>query len=198
MRRELLWLVALLLSTAAGCERGSVVTDGDSSSSPPAAAQQTPSNTLAPEDVKLTTVDGAAFRDAIAGHKGKVVLVDYWATWCDPCRENFPHIVDLHEQHVGDGLAVVSISTDDPEEEPQVRKFLAEQSATFENLLSEFGNGTKSADELDFDGGVPLYKLFDRQGKLRYQFSQFPEELENGQRMENVDERVKELLAEAH
>ncbi len=188
MRRERLLLVALLLSGVAGCESGSVATDRDSSSTPPKA--------LTPEDVNLKIVDGAAFRDVISKHKGQVVLVDYWATWCDPCRENFPHIVELHEQHAGDGLAVVSVSTDDPEEESQVRKFLAQQSATFANLLSKFGNGTKSADELNFDGGVPLYKLFDRQGKLRYQFGQFPDNLENGQPMENVDQRVKELLAE--
>lgn len=151
---------------------------------------------MAPEDVNLKIVDGEGYRKVIESHRGSVLLVDYWATWCAPCVERFPHIVELHQEHGEQGLAVVSISTDFPEDEETVRKFLAEHSATFEHLLSEHGNGTQSAEELDFDGAVPLYKLFDRKGELRYQFSSFPDQVEKGEPLENVGRRVKELLAE--
>ena len=178
-----------------GCETAGPEPKADSNS-PPEVAQESPDDAAAPEDVDLKTVDGQAYRDVLAKYRGKVVLVDYWATWCPSCKERFPHIVQLYEKHADDGLAVISLSIDFPEDEPQVRKFLAVKHAAFENLLSRFGNGSQSAEELEFDGVVPFYKLFDRQGRLRYQFSDFPDQLENGEPLENVDRRVEELLNE--
>ena len=51
-----------------------------------------------------------------ANKKAKLTLVDAWATWCGPCKENFPHVVEMHEKYAGKGLAVVSLSLDDRDE----------------------------------------------------------------------------------
>jgi len=193
--------VAVLLIYAAGCEWSTEVTprDGESSDAQvnevnkPVASQEGP---LTPDDVKLKVVDAEGFQTSIEDQEGHVLLIDYWATWCPPCVARFPHIVELHGKHKDDGLAVVTLSLDFPEDEAIVRKFLANQQARFANLLSKHGNGTEATEAFDYDGAVPLYKLYDRAGTLRYQFGDTPETLEKGEPLENLDRRVKELLAE--
>jgi len=201
MRQLGLLAAGLLLFAVVGCDGPADDTgtnrkdgaDGEVGAETPAGNEEQPA--LAPDDIKLKVVDGEQYRAVLKQHAGKVLLVDYWALWCPPCKEKFPHIVELHEKHADQGLAVVSLSIDFPEDEPQVREFLAAQGAEFQNLLSKFGASTKSAEAYDFDGGVPLYKLYDRAGNLRYQFSGAPETLENGEPIENLDKRVHELLA---
>ena len=50
-------------------------------------------------EVKLDVVDGDGYPAALDEQHGNVVLVDFWATWCEPCTKNFPHIVELHHKH---------------------------------------------------------------------------------------------------
>jgi thiol-disulfide isomerase/thioredoxin len=190
---------AAALLTLAGCgQPSSGGTSASGSTNPPGADQlAVKSAALKPADVNLKVVDGPAHQAAIDAHKGKVVLVDYWATWCDPCKEKFPHIVQLHRDHGGQGLAVLSLSLDYPADEASVREFLASQDATFEHMLSKFGNSEDSVTTFKYKGAVPLYKLYDRKGELKYHFTQFPEDYENGQPIEDLDKRVAELLAEA-
>lgn len=146
--------------------------------------------------ITLRDVDGDGFRAAVAAHSGKVVLVDMWATWCAPCLEKFPHIVALHRQNRDAGLAVISLSVDEVSERESVLRFLSEQQADFDNLLGTYGVGTEAADAFEYGGDVPFYKLYDRQGQLRYQFS--PDPREGIEPFESLDQRVAELLAEPH
>lgn len=61
-------------------------------------------------DFTLTTLDNQNFnRDQL---RGKVVLLDFWATWCAPCRAAIPHLVDLYEKYQGKGLEVIGVSMD--------------------------------------------------------------------------------------
>ena len=148
------------------------------------------------QDVKLQVVDAEGYRKVLEKHRGKVILVDFWATWCLPCLKHFPHTVELNRRFSDQGLAVISLSIDDSVEKKTVREFLAMQGATFDNLLSKFGTGTESLEAFNMRGGVPLFKLYDRQGKLRYQFGGAPEDLEGGQPIDQIDRRVEELLKE--
>lgn len=136
--------------------------------SPP--AQETP-----PKEVTLRVADLRVYQEVLAKHKGKPILVDFWATWCVPCIEQFPHTVELHTKHAAAGLAVVSVSLDDPADEVKVRTFLEKQGATFDNLLSKWGGDGPSFENFDIRGGaVPHYKLYDRDGQLRQTFSVDP------------------------
>ena len=95
----------LLLLLAAGCS--------GRSPSPPAETRPTP--------VALHTINPPGLARLLAQRRGRVVLVDFWATWCQPCVEWFPHTVDLQQRLAARGLTVVSLSLDDPTARPQCK-----------------------------------------------------------------------------
>ena len=65
---------------------------------------------LAPAFV-VRTLDGRTFR--LQTQRGNPVILDFWATWCAPCRKSLPHLARLQERHAGDGLVVLGLSVDD-------------------------------------------------------------------------------------
>lgn len=68
---------------------------------------------LAPE-FSLTELSGQAL--TLSTYRGKVVLLDFWASWCDPCKEEIPHLVDLQSKYRAQGLQIVGVSMDDDPE----------------------------------------------------------------------------------
>jgi len=140
--------------------------------------------------VQLVRANGKALEELIAKRRGQVVLVDYWATWCLPCVENFPHTVRLAKKYRDQGLAAVSVSFDRFEEEPQVREFLAQKGADFDNVISQHDSVGQKA-FADFEvGPLPEYRLYDRQGKLRKKW-------EGGVNQAELEKTIVELLAES-
>ncbi len=149
----------------AGSTKSQIVADADQNS----AAEQS-QNTAA--KVTLTAVDRSTFDTTIARFKGKVVLVDFWATWCLPCVEQLPHTLELGRRLADRGLVIVTVSCDDPADVDQVATFLtAKQANHATNLISQFGGSPKSMEAFEITtGAVPFYKLYDRTGKLRQIF----------------------------
>ena len=147
---------------------------------------------------RVALVDGSnqTLADWIAKHHGKVVLVDFWATWCGPCVKEFPHLVELSNKHRDAGLAVISVSMNEPKDRPSVLAFLERQKADFENLLPEYGAGSKFLEAFDLRGDVPFYKLYDSKGVLRFSFSDDPSGIENCESIEKIDSSVEALLKE--
>jgi thiol-disulfide isomerase/thioredoxin len=141
---------------------------------------------LTPDKVKLVTGDEKKLAEMIAKHKGDVVFVDYWATWCEPCVEYFPHTVEMYKQHQRAGLRVVGVTFDAPEDEKVVREFLAKQGADFENLLSSYPQGPDAFVGFDLVT-VPTFRLYDRKGVKRYEWAEKPKDAE---------EKIGELLGE--
>ncbi len=155
MSRRSLCLFVLLL---AGCTRP--LPDG-------------PSATEGPDGrIKVALIDETGFGRVLDKHRGQVVLVDFWATWCGPCKELFPHTVDLHGKYADRGLAVVSVSLDDPDNRSAVHAFLVRKGATFDNFISRYGVGPESFEVFQIDdGAVPHLKLYGRDGRLRKVFA---------------------------
>jgi thiol-disulfide isomerase/thioredoxin len=148
----------------------------------PAPAGEEKSATVPPKSAGASTdeagqitvglIDADGLQAAIARHKGKVVLVDCWATWCVPCIQGFPKTVALGRDHADEGLVVISLSFDDPSDEGKVREFLRKQQATFENYISKLDLEREGAEAFAIDGGsLPHYKLYGRTGELLRTFS---------------------------
>lgn len=91
----------------------------------------------AEREITVQMVDVEAIRAAVAKHKGKVVVMDAWATWCPPCVAEFPNLVELHKKYGPDKVACVSLSFDDPPDQEKVLSFLKAKGAHFDNLQTK-------------------------------------------------------------
>jgi len=145
----------------------------------------------------LQVIDEKHFAKILEEHRGEVVLVDFWATWCTRCLELMPHTIDLQKRLSDQGLCVILVSLDSPEDHRNtVEKRLAKNGVSFVSYISAYGGGAKSAEVFEIDeGALPNMKLYDRKGKLRKVFSAGqmpPDPFEE----EDISEAVRELLAE--
>jgi thiol-disulfide isomerase/thioredoxin len=153
-----------------------------------APSTQRPTTAKTPS-INLVRADGAALSDLVASKKGQIVLVDYWATWCPTCVENFPHTVELSRKYADKGLAAIAVSFDLFDDEPKVREFLAKQGANFDNLISSHNNvGQQMGADFDLGGPLPEYRLYDREGKLVKKW-------ESGVDQAELDAKIQELMA---
>ncbi len=108
-------------------------------------------------DFTLTDLQGKSWH--LADLRGKVVLVNFWATWCPPCRKEMPDLESLYSQFKEQGFVVLAISD---EESAKVSPFLAERSITYPVLLDP---GRKVNQEFEVEG-IPKSFVYDRGGKL--------------------------------
>ena len=116
--------------------------------------------------VQLEPVTYDEYLKRIAANKTKYTLVDAWATWCAPCKENFPHVVQMNKKYGDKGLTVISLSLDQPDDAKQVaeaKKFLEDSGATFTNFLLNEEAGA-AFDKLNVNG-VPAVFVYDSSGK---------------------------------
>ena len=91
---------------------------------------------------------------------------------------------------------MIGLSFDSPDEKDGVLEYLKSVDATFDNVIEESGGDPELFNTYGIPGGLPFYKLYDRQGVLRYQFCPIIDGVEKGEPVEMIDQRVKELLAE--
>jgi peroxiredoxin len=84
--------------------------------------------------MQAVTLDGTKRTKTLDDYKGKVVLLNVWATWCEPCRVEMPSIEKLHREFGPQGLAVVAVSVDEAGMEDHIRDFTKELGLTFEIL----------------------------------------------------------------
>lgn len=114
----------------------------------------------------LTPLDEAGYRKAVAAAKGKVVLVDFWATWCEPCRAEMPQIVQLANKYKG-RVQLVTVSCDEPEQEKGARAFLAKSGVPAPTYIKRVKDDDKFINSLDpkWSGALPALFIYDRQGR---------------------------------
>ncbi len=217
-------LVAAIIPLLTGCPQSAPV--AAPSVAPPTTANAHPTvqpkagpvtevpgetNAASPGRIELQVVDLKGYENVVARQLGKVVLVDFWATWCAPCRQQFPHAIQLGTKYQDQGLSVISVSIDQmdarenlDELKARVLDFLQGQQATIPNLLvpvTDLAAGDAGAIDVvtsrfDIDGGaIPHFKLYDRKGNLH---RKFVVNLETGESFDpkEIDAAIEKLLAE--
>ncbi len=109
-------------------------------------------------DFSLSTPDGTLF--SLSEKRGKVVMLNFWATWCPPCKREIPDFIELQKKYGAKGLLIVGIALDKPE---SVMAFLREQPLNYTVLL---GNNEVSATFGNIES-IPTTFLIDREGIVR-------------------------------
>lgn len=85
-------------------------------------------------------IDAQGFQKILQEHRGKPLLVNFWATWCEPCRDEYPMLNELAKQYGPKGLQVVGVSMDDDGDMILVRRFLARYKPVFPNYRKKPGD----------------------------------------------------------
>jgi thiol-disulfide isomerase/thioredoxin len=127
------------------------------------------SNTFAADQSTLPKITGEGIQSLVAKNKGKVVLLHFWATWCPPCADEFPALVQVYTAYKTRGLEVIAVSLNDVSEMQDVMRFVHEQKPSFPLYIVGTVNETfyRSIDKR-WSSGVPLTMIYDKTGKLRY------------------------------
>lgn len=133
-------------------------------------------------DLTLETLSGREIN--LAEQEGKVILVNFWATWCAPCRKEIPDLIDLHSEMEDDGLMVVGIAVDE-EGESVVKPFVEKQNVNYPIVID-----TTRTIESHFEAmyGLPTTYLINPDGQIvRRVLGIFP--------VEEMTPTLKEMLA---
>lgn len=136
----------------------------------------------------LPTTDGKTV--SLADFKGKVVMADFWGTWCAPCVKEIPHLIELSKKYQDKGLQVVGLTFERvPPEEVRIKveDFVKEKKIPYPCLL---GNDKVMEQVKDFEG-FPTTLFIDRTGKVRARVQGFDPEM-----VQELDELLQILLAE--
>ena len=134
-------------------------------------------------DFTLKTLEGEEM--TLTSLKGKVVLLDFWATWCAPCRESIPHLVNLHKNYGEKGLVILGMSADKGDGDV-VRRFVKSMDIPYpimitpEEVLRSYGVTA-----------LPTTVFIDREGKIREKMIGF-----NSKIGRQMAERAEELTSE--
>jgi thiol-disulfide isomerase/thioredoxin len=115
-----------------------------------------------PANLDFTLHDVRGREVTLSDFRGDVVLINFWATWCAPCRVEIPHFIALHEKYRERGLVILGVSVD--ESTPGLVSFVSELKMTYPVLI-----GAKRRDLLDAFGppaGFPTSFLISRDGKI--------------------------------
>lgn len=134
-------------------------------------------------ELTITDVTGRTIR--LSDFRGKVVLVNFWATWCPPCRKEIPDLIQLQRKYRAAGLRVIGI-TYPPEKPSDVRRFARKTKTNYPLAL-----GTEQTKLLFSQSDVlPLTVVIDRTGEVR-------EVIKGILLPEEFDEKIKPLLSES-
>jgi peroxiredoxin len=114
-----------------------------------------------PIDLTVPALDGTSIN--LADLRGKVVLLDFWATWCPPCRDEVPHVVAAYNKYHAQGFDVVGISLD--QDKDALRQFIANNGMPWPQYFDGQGWGNALARRFHINS-IPQMWLLDRQGRV--------------------------------
>ena len=150
-------LLVLVASVAAAAPAGQ-----------PATPRGTAGRPMAPA-FSLRDLDGKVVR--LSDYRGKVVLVDFWATWCGPCRRALPHLKSLHARYGKKGFVILGLSVDH-QGAGVVRDFVKKHGVTWPNVLAD----DAVLEAYDDVNVIPTAFLIDRSGRVAQRFTGYQTE----------------------
>jgi thiol-disulfide isomerase/thioredoxin len=123
----------------------------------------------------LAPVDDKAVKSMVEHDKGKVVLLNFFASWCAPCHKEFPDIVKLYDKYKDQGLDVIAVSMNDVTEKPDMEAFIKEMKPPFTVYLTSSTEDSAYKAFYDVwntqDGDtLPMSIIYDRDGKLQHYY----------------------------
>lgn len=124
---------------------------------------QAKTNTADPAVIELRD-----YQKLLEKHRGKPLLVNFWATWCEPCRDEYPMLNELARINGPKGLHVIGVSLDEDVDINLVRRFLARMSPVFSNYRKKTGKDQDFINGVDvkWSGALPATFFYDRDGRM--------------------------------
>ena len=181
--RRTLCLLSLVFAAPASACGGSAAESSSSAESTPAKGGLV--GKPAP-DFSVGAVANGKGKVALSDLRGKVVLVDFWGTFCEPCKKSFPKLQDLHTKYAASGLKIVGISEDEGDAKGSIPGFANTYGAKFTLGWDE----DKSIARSYKPETMPSSFLIDKNGVIRYAHVGY----HDGEEVE-VEKEIKELLA---
>jgi thiol-disulfide isomerase/thioredoxin len=128
------------------------------------AAPQAP-KTAAARDPEM--IDAQGYQKLLEQNRGKPILVNFWATWCEPCRDEYPMLNELAKQYASQGLRVIGVSMDDDGDLILMRRFLARYKPVFPNYRKKAGEATPFTQAVfpSWSGSLPATFFYDKDGR---------------------------------
>jgi len=128
------------------------------------AAPQAPKS-AAPRDPEI--IDAQAYQKLLEQYRGKPLLVNFWATWCEPCRDEYPLLNELAKQYAPQGLKVVGVSMDDDGDLILMRRFLGRYKPVFPNYRKKAGSEAafRQAVLPGWTGSLPVAIFYGKDGR---------------------------------
>jgi thiol-disulfide isomerase/thioredoxin len=149
---------------ALSAKAGDEVRTIDFESVPSANETQNPIEQLVGKKFELEGITLAGGRINMSQYAGKVVLVDFWATWCGPCREEMPNVLANYQQYHDAGFEVIAVSVD--EDLDELKKFVVQQSPPWAVVADHHPQNRVSMAARYGVGGIPTFVLVDRDGTV--------------------------------
>jgi thiol-disulfide isomerase/thioredoxin len=120
----------------------------------------------APRDPQV--IDAQGYQKLVQQHHGKPLVITFWATWCEPCRDEYPMLNDLAKEYGPKGLQVVGLNFNDDGDLILMRRFIARYKPIFPNYRKQPGNEAsfEKAVSPEWNGSLPVSFFYDKDGKL--------------------------------
>ena len=118
-----------------------------------------------PPDLKI--IDAQGYQQLLEQYRGKPLLVTFWATWCEPCRDEYPMLNQLAKEYAAKGLNVVGVNLDDDGDKILMRRFMARYKPIFPNFRKKKGGESEFVQAVmpGWNGAIPASFFYARDGR---------------------------------